>query len=28
LSYHFYYNPIYKNSKARYNFKRIKKRGD
>jgi type IX secretion system PorP/SprF family membrane protein len=28
LAYHFYYNPIYKNSKARYNFKRIKKRAD
>ena len=28
LSYHFYYNTIYKNSKAKYNFKRIKKRAD
>lgn len=28
LSYHFYYNPIYQNSKAKYNFKRIKKRAD
>jgi len=28
LSYNFYYNPIYKNNKARYNFGRIKRRPD